>query len=107
MTGFEYLEDEGLETFRQEEPRPGGFAVRFSMLSYMRRSAAQLGIPLAIYLEHRQNGEGWCSYHRAWEPGDHFGHLRRRGRVELASVCKEGGADRSRLAYAKRKGGPA
>jgi hypothetical protein len=71
-------------------------------LTRLRHGATALGISLEAYIAHREAGESWCSYHKAWHPLAEFGTARVRGTVRIAGVCRPGAASAERE-YRRRK----
>jgi hypothetical protein len=105
MSEYDYLERDGLETLRwaEVEGPPLWTTPPQTHLARMRHGATLLGIPLQVYLEHCEQGEHWCSYHRAWEPAERFSP--RTGRVAgaLATKCREGAAAAQRERQRRRR----
>ena len=65
-----------------------------TQLSRLQHGATLLGISLEAYVAHTENGEKWCSAHKAWEPLDAFGK---------GSACRKGAAESAKRSYWRRK----
>jgi hypothetical protein len=69
-------------------------------LTRMRHGATALGIPLDMYLAHREAGEAWCCGHQAWHPFDQFG-VKKDGR--LRGICRAAAVEKARESYLRKK----
>lgn len=104
MSDYDYLDRDGLETPHWGEVEGTAFAESpQTHLARMQHGATLLGIPLAVYLEHREQGEHWCGYHRVWEPVERFGLKQGRGTGALAGRCREGHAASQRERKRRRR----
>lgn len=77
-----------------------------SVTNGMRAGAARLGISLDEYCAHRDAGEKWCSWHRAWHAVSAFDPMRSASSSHgLQPSCRESWQDRQdRLRLSQRVG---
>lgn len=73
-----------------------------SQMGRIRHAATELGISFESYVQHLEDRENWCSFHKTWEPEERFGANQARWNG-LQHACRDGINQRSRERNVQKK----
>lgn len=99
-----FIPDNVLDVYRGEHHPSGIFHTNNRRIpARVGAGARRLGLSEEMYALHREQGQLWCNYHKAWEPAEQFGSYKRQGQLAPNPSCRAGASTKAaQIQRAKR-----